>query len=118
MSDDYKEELKAIFAKHGEPYVRRIPPPTPEIIKEIKKLVPVQLYKIHKRSLPVKTDIPILFNLTYEEAKRWHTRLRPKLTKYEVDGIREVTYYDIVKDGVGYSVFDNDTSTVEGDLNA
>ena len=118
MSNNFQNDLRDIFNKHKEPIVKRIPPPIPEVIEEPKKLIPVTLYKIHKRSLPVSVDIPILFNLTHEEAKRWHTRLKPKLMKYVEDGIREVVYYDIVKDGVSYSMFDNDVEVVQGDKDA
>jgi hypothetical protein len=79
-----------------------------EIKRTIPELKPRVMYNIHKRSLPVGIDQPIMFGLTKEDAdwmlaKRLHTKICEDL-----EGISKIVYYDIVKDNGELSgIYDN-----------
>jgi uncharacterized protein (UPF0218 family) len=68
------------------------------------------LYNIHKRSLPVGVDQPVVFSVSEEEANRTikHS-LKPVLKIDNQTDKRTVTYYDKVKqDGKEHDVYEND----------
>jgi hypothetical protein len=87
-----------------------------EICKEIKRNIPnpeeepprpAVLHNIHKRSLPVGLDRPVMFGLAKEEAQYLlkHYLKTKVITTDERDSI---IYYDVVKDnGELAGVFDN-----------
>ena len=87
-----------------------------EVCEEIKRTIPLQgkelardevLYNIHKRSLPIGLDKPVMFGLTKEETHHLlKGYLKTKLTV--VDEKDMVIYCDIIKDnGELAGVFDN-----------
>lgn len=60
-------------------------------------------YNVHKRSLPIGTDIPVLFGLSEDEAK-WWTNARH--TKIMANGT--IIYYDtVLADDKYHSVYEN-----------
>lgn len=106
---DFKHKLNDIFAKYPNPVARmeeiKI---SPELKKGLSEVLPKVLYNIHKRSLPIGVDKPILFNLTESEAKHYLERLKPKLIQYNSDGLRIVHYYEKVRtDGPKPSIYAN-----------
>lgn len=58
----------------------------------------VELYNIHKRSLPVGVDRIVAFNLSREEANSWIDIFKTK-TLHE-KGDKTIIYFDIVKSDV------------------
>jgi len=101
---DFQEQLNNIFKKYPLPEEITAPiKPIPELKVEIHD------WRIHKRSLPVGLDKPVMFNLTEEEAKKELKRLKPQLVEYnEEKNIRVVHYYDKVRsDGYLAGVYEN-----------
>lgn len=77
---------------------------------ELNKIATGPLWDIHKRSLPVGLDQPIMLNLSHAEATKWIQKLKPKLVDEEN---RIVHYYDKVRqDGYKTGVFDNDLKSL------
>ena len=87
------EETKARLSKMGiktktDPVINQ--PRYNDMIAE--DIIPMELYNIHKRSLPVGTDVPVFFNVTKDVAKTLLSKFL--LTKIKPDGT--VIYYDLI----------------------
>jgi len=99
---DFQKQLKNIFDKHD--------PSKLVVSKDIQpvKEPPKRDWTIHKRSLPVGLDDPIVFNLTEQEAENWLARMKPKIVVDDGKHQRVVYYYAKVRDD-GYlaGVYDN-----------
>lgn len=69
-------------------------------------------HNIHKRSLPVKIDQPIMWGLTEKEAQFILSKiLKTKMTENADE--KYITYYDMVReDGIRSSVYDNPPGVV------
>lgn len=81
-----------------------------QLLDEISRIVIGPLYNIHKRSLPVGLDKPIIWNLSEAEANKWKDKLKPKLIDEEK---RIVHYYDKVRqDGHKSGVYDNNLESL------
>jgi hypothetical protein len=79
------------------------------------KVVPNVLYNIHKRSLPIGEDKPVVFNLNERDADNWiKQKLKPKLIENQITGKKKAYYYDKVRqDGHKSGLFDNDVPLIK-----
>ena len=109
--EDFEKKLQDIFNKYPMEQRKHLSPKK-GIEKEIQVVIEnlsKHNWRIHKRSLPVGLDQPIMFNLSEDEANKYIKRLKPKLVEYnEETGQRTVHYYDKVRnDGYLSGVYDN-----------
>lgn len=94
MKRDFLGEFKAA--------IRKI-----DVIVE-RPVAEVELFNIHKRSLPVGVDKPVFYNVTREAAKKlFDVVLKTKM----IDSV--IYYYDLIPIGTIRDVFWNDTTICE-----
>lgn len=73
-------------------------------------------YAIRKRSLPVGIDTLVMTGLRKTEAENLLKTLLKSKVK-DIDGVNQVTYYDVVReDGTNSGVFDNPSEVIKEDL--
>lgn len=93
MKRDFLKELKARISKIDHPL-----PPT--VRPEAPSDRPVKLYNIHKRSLPVGIDKPVVFSVTKSEAEWWTEYvLKPRSYENGPDDSKTIIYYDVLPIG-------------------
>lgn len=111
MSYDFLKELKTRISEIN----RKI-----EMDKFLQNTIEVNektLFNIHKRSLPVKIDKVVMFNLEKEEAEKMLLdRFKTKVVTHPTEDLKTVIYYDLVPAGsskIEKSVFYNTEDVYE-----
>lgn len=104
-TDKFKESIKRIDKELES---------LPSVEEEPRK---IQYYNIHKRTLPIGVDMPVMFRLTLEEAKQALDVYKPKTVTHEDTTI--LVFYDMVKSDalpVEQSVFYNEGPIMREDI--